>query len=268
MLRGYRGIFIAVAGLALLGANPVSQNARGNAAAAQSDKSADKKKDVASGISRIGEALKAQNAKADPYEKQRNEREIRDLQAQENSAYWAEMMFWATVSALVLSFVGIGLVWTTFRETRKANDIAKNAQRPYLYIDKIRPAELSKFTKHLVLDIKNFGATPATQIKVGMTARRCLNSAVVAPKCFGGQWIACDDIPQGKVLPTEAALEFEHWPEFMAAHAKGESVLVCSIWIEYAGVDGVAVDYPLRSTIIYGVNGPRMPHPSDNLQYE
>ena len=36
-------------------------------------------------------------------------------------------MFWATLGALVLSVIGVGLVWTTFRETRKANEIAIRA---------------------------------------------------------------------------------------------------------------------------------------------
>jgi hypothetical protein len=166
MPRGYRGIILTLAGLALIGANPVSDDARGNPTTAQSDESADKKEDVASGISRISEALEAQNAKTDPYEEDRNKREIRDLQAQENSAYWTQAMFWATACALVLSFIGIGLVWTTFRETRQANKIARDHQRA-----RILPSAALIRTQHMTTDVdvvlrcENIGLSPAYRVR-------------------------------------------------------------------------------------------------------
>jgi hypothetical protein len=120
----YRSIFAALVGWLILVGNtqPVGNNTGGNSAAAQRNQDTAKNTNVAPGVSRIGDALEAQNAKSDPYEKERNEREILDLQAQEKSAYWAEAMFWATTAALILSLIGIGLVWTTFKETRKSND--------------------------------------------------------------------------------------------------------------------------------------------------
>lgn len=169
MLRGYRGIILALAGLALLGANPVSYDARGNPATAQSDKRPDKKEDVASGISRIGEALEAQNAKTDPYEEDRNKREIRDLQAQENSAYWAQAMFWATVGALVLSFIGIGLVWITFRETKSSNKIAKAQTRAQLRIASAT-VDIRQVSLAFLPEIINDGPTGASNVSVEFAA--------------------------------------------------------------------------------------------------
>ena len=85
----YRGVVAALVGWLILVGNtqPIGNRTGSEATAAQSDQKAAQHSDIASGISRIGNQLEAQNAKADPYEKERNEREIRDLQAQENSAY-------------------------------------------------------------------------------------------------------------------------------------------------------------------------------------
>jgi hypothetical protein len=140
MSRSYRCIIFAIAGLILLGTDNPSQNPSSNATAAQTDQKSRQHEDISLGVSRIGDALEAQNSKTDPYEKERNEREIRDLQAQENSAYWAEAMFWATISALVLSAIGVGLVYTTFDQARKATAIAQEN------LDLYRKAEAGSLT--------------------------------------------------------------------------------------------------------------------------
>ena len=164
----YRSVIVAFIGWLILAGNtqPVSDNARGNAASAQGNESAAKDSNVASGISRIGSALEAQNAKTDPYEKERNEREIRDLDAQENSAYWAGAMFWATAVAVILSVIGVGLVYITFRATRKSNEIAHDHQRARL----LPSAELTR-VNHLsdnmqvVLRCENIGLSPAYRVR-------------------------------------------------------------------------------------------------------
>jgi hypothetical protein len=164
----YRSIFAALVGWLILVGNtqPVGNNTGGNSAAAQRNQDTAKNTNVAPGVSRIGDALEAQNAKSDPYEKERNEREILDLQAQEKSAYWAEAMFWATTAALILSLIGIGLVWTTFKETRKSNDIAHDHQRARL----LPSAQLTRThylseTKKVVLRCENIGLSPAYRVR-------------------------------------------------------------------------------------------------------
>jgi hypothetical protein len=114
----YRSIFAALVGWLILVGNtqPVGNNTGGNSAAAQRNQDTAKNTNVAPGVSRIGDALEAQNAKSDPYEKERNEREILDLQAQEKSAYWAEAMFWATTAALILSLIVLVLFGPLLRK--------------------------------------------------------------------------------------------------------------------------------------------------------
>jgi hypothetical protein len=165
MPRGCRFIILAIAGLILVGANPPSQNAGGQTTTTQGNNSANKEESVASGISRISEALEAQNAQTDPYEKERNEREIRDLEAQENSAYWAESMFWATVAALILSFIGIGLVYTTFHETRRSNVLSKAHQRARMEI-KLEVRDLNQGLLVLALRGENIGGSVAWDLSV------------------------------------------------------------------------------------------------------
>lgn len=147
----YRGIIAALAGLILIGANNPSKNSTGNATAAQGNQEAGHNENITAGISRISSALEAQKPKADPYEKDRNEREIRDLQAQENSAYWAQAMFWATFAAIILSVIGIGLVWFTFRETRKAAKSAQISAEAYIWNERawLEFADLRKPTANI-----------------------------------------------------------------------------------------------------------------------
>ena len=168
----YRGnrvnwrIVAAVAALILTGANPPSPNSTGKTTVEQANKRANQDKTVTPDISSINEALAAQHAKTDPYEKERNKREIRDLAAQEKSAYWAEYLFWATVAALVLSLIGIGLVWTTFRETKQSNDIARDHQRARLLpsAELMRTNHLSE-TMKVALRCENIGLSPAYRVR-------------------------------------------------------------------------------------------------------
>jgi hypothetical protein len=58
------------------------------------------------------------------HEKRTNHRNEQDLVAQRQSANWAYIMGAAAVIGMILSVVGVVLVWTTFRETQKTNKIA------------------------------------------------------------------------------------------------------------------------------------------------
>lgn len=57
-------------------------------------------------------------------EGQRNEY---DLEAQRITATWTQYMGIAAIIGIAVSIIGVGLVWTTFAETRLANEIAKGA---------------------------------------------------------------------------------------------------------------------------------------------
>ena len=62
------------------------------------------------------------------------QRDEQDLVAQKTSALWTMIMGWAATFGMVLSAVGVYLIWTTFAEARKGNAIAAHAQRPWISI--------------------------------------------------------------------------------------------------------------------------------------
>jgi hypothetical protein len=78
---------------------------------------------------------------ADPIEEAARsaQRDEYDLAAQETVAVWTAVMGGVAVFGVALSAVGVFLVWTTFAETRKANDIANDALdgqlRPWVNFD-------------------------------------------------------------------------------------------------------------------------------------
>ena len=173
----YRSVFAAVIGWLVLVANtsPTNVNSLSNPTIAQGNGQSVEKQDMTVGGSRRGGTVVAQKSKNDPYEKERDGREIRALQAQENSAYWAEAMFWATAAALILSTIGIGLVWITFRETRKSNQIAGDIGfkqlRAYVTIENAKTvdanfADQSVNFQGVRITLHNSGSTPAISVRV------------------------------------------------------------------------------------------------------
>jgi hypothetical protein len=68
-------------------------------------------------------------------ESRTNERNEQDLVAQRQSANWAYIMGAAAVIGMVLSVIGVVLVWTTFDETRRANLLSKAQQRGRIALD-------------------------------------------------------------------------------------------------------------------------------------
>lgn len=71
-------------------------------------------------LDRIAGAIEAANDQEEPpHEYDRAEA---DLDAQERMAFWAMGMFWATLAAVLLTAVGIILIWRTLIHTRRAAD--------------------------------------------------------------------------------------------------------------------------------------------------
>lgn len=63
-----------------------------------------------------------------------NERKEQDLVAQQTTAIWTFLMGVAAIVGVTLSALGVYLVWTTFNETRKANEISKSQARASITI--------------------------------------------------------------------------------------------------------------------------------------
>ena len=81
------------------------------------------------------------------HEYRADRRNERDLVAQRKSANWAYIMGAAAVIGMVLSVVGVALVWTTFAETRKANQIALMEHRPWILIELVKATVSSNRTR-------------------------------------------------------------------------------------------------------------------------
>lgn len=71
----------------------------------------------------------AANADREEQDQSRDKRrEYDDLVAQQTSALWTGIMGLAAITGMILSVVGVGLVYATFRETRRtANEAARSA---------------------------------------------------------------------------------------------------------------------------------------------
>jgi hypothetical protein len=139
-----------------------------------------------------------------PKSAEEEDRAKRDLAAQERMAYWAKWMFWAAFSTVVLTMVGIFLIWRTLIHTRHAAEAArdmvvegarataaantatgeakrqadlaeesvKRLERPYIYIFGVHRIETGEGdTNQVVYSVANFGRTPAriTILAAGMS---------------------------------------------------------------------------------------------------
>lgn len=194
------GAAVATLIIAASHAQPTRDRDGGNTSAARSDHGAAENASVAASARRIAGALEAQQRETDSGKRDEDERERRDLKAQEDMADWAQAMFWAAFAQAILSAVGIVLIFVTFKEARRAADsgdrmaeeavkatsaaieasnagreanaIAKTTSelqlRPWLIVkarvetDIDYVDETMKFT--VALDIKNVGSTIARNI--------------------------------------------------------------------------------------------------------
>lgn len=106
------------------------------------------------------------------------DRANRDLSAQEAMAHWAMLMFWATATTVLLTFAALLAILRTLHHTRRAADYAEDMVgeakratevqvRAYVNLGEVivtnaRAQERPK----LKLKIKNFGASPALNLRV------------------------------------------------------------------------------------------------------
>ena len=168
------GVVLAVA---LSGAAQGPGNApRGNPGANNGEANATENVQIAADLGRIASALEAQNTDGDA------RREQDDLNAQKEMARWAKPLFWAAFAQAVLSAVGIGLIFVTFLETRKAaksaEDIvevtrtsAERQLRAYLHAGQLQVVNmLPGKVPHVVFGLKNAGQTPAYDVSLSFVA--------------------------------------------------------------------------------------------------
>ena len=203
MFRSYRLLIAATVGLTLL--DPVYQHTHAQPRTADSHKHPEyeiEPPDLSSIESRLdGISSAVETLKDNPESKQNKQRAENDLKAQQEMAKWAFWMFVATAAAVVLTLVGLVLIWRTLRHTKRAADYTgtmvtqtKDAteaalttaettkqalelsERPYIYI-KILSSDIDSllriddydaargfgttFVPSVKFEICNFGKTPA-----------------------------------------------------------------------------------------------------------
>lgn len=209
MLRGYR-LVIAALGLALF-AGPVlgqeldqpNTTTEQNAAQSASEESGQSEQSYTDRLAAIFERIETAISNLKPIEdsdqnQTNNEREIRDLKAQEGMAKWAFWMFVATAVTVLLTFFALVAILRTLYHTRRAADAAvdmvaeakqttkaafdsasaankqadfaeesfRKMERPYVLPGEIGPISWHKTSDEIthywvVCGIANYGKTPA-----------------------------------------------------------------------------------------------------------
>jgi hypothetical protein len=98
--------------------------------------------------------------------KREYEHEQADLVAQQTGALWTTLMGLAAILGMGLSVVGVYLVWTTFKETRKANELAMDERAPSIHVEAIEYAPVGDKLRATAI-VRNFGSSEA--INLGTT---------------------------------------------------------------------------------------------------
>ena len=102
-----------------------------------------------------------------------NERDYSDLVAQQTSSLWTAIMGVAALIGMILSAIGVALVWITFRETKSSNEIAQKAfdyqVRPWIKVRQEigRPTFTdSDISVTLEITCINVGSSPANRVSI------------------------------------------------------------------------------------------------------
>jgi hypothetical protein len=101
-----------------------------------------------------------------------NRRDYADLVAQRSSALWAKIMGIAALVGMGLSLLGVVLVAITFRETRKANEIASGSQRAWIDIEpkiSINAADPDNIAISAISQFTNVGKTVAKNVSLNVS---------------------------------------------------------------------------------------------------
>ncbi len=158
---------IAIGGACLLYFSASNQQAHYQGTAAKYAKQyADRGAEYIKGCARLAPPERPK-CKQDAYEAARSgQRYEYDLEAQRVTATWTQHMGIAAMIGMAVSIVGVGLVWTTFAETRASNTINTVALSPRLHIRELcRPGPSGNGDPYRFL-VHNDGQTPAIDVKV------------------------------------------------------------------------------------------------------
>jgi len=110
--------------------------------------------------------------------------EISDLEAQKDMAFWAKLMFWTSAAMVIITSIGIALIYGTLIQTGRmlteaekttaaalanvevTKDTAKRQLRAYItaepMVERVRSGEKVRMT----INATNYGQTPARNVRI------------------------------------------------------------------------------------------------------
>lgn len=114
-----------------------------------------------------GETLSSCIAReVDAYEEKTNTN--KDLEAQQDMAFWAQAQFWLTATGLAISVFGLIFVWQSLRQTRQAitndREVGHAQVRAYVMIDMPVPVITPGNAPKVNFNIHNTGQSPAHRV--------------------------------------------------------------------------------------------------------
>jgi len=99
-----------------------------------------------------------------------NQRDEQDLIAQQTTAIWTFLMGCAAIVGMMLSAVGVYLVYTTFQATQHANQLTKATQRAWMGLEKVVAFRLIDRVSQEIVAVgfganwRNVGNSPAINV--------------------------------------------------------------------------------------------------------
>lgn len=149
-------------------------------------------------------------------------------------------------------------------QVKVAHDVAERQLRPYLYVEKVEPVALDPMSNIISIPIRNFGKTPAINVRACARYRRQKPKEVYYSSVSLSEDHAMRDVPPTHAQTIHSTINVEDWASTVAKIRTGEIVLVIYFGYEYSGIDGSKYG-PFTETIIFGQNGPRQAIPNDYL---
>lgn len=200
------------------------------------------------------------------------ERSERDLVAQETTAGWTFIMSAAALLGVLLSGGGVVLVWTTFGETRRTNEITREIGEAQVraYLSVVDATLVSDASREVVvvMKLRNSGNSPALDVRIDSVMKlfrfRGPYAGTFSGEIHSGApW---DDIPSGEEQPRDQKIYYEF--------DVPQKVGVTFLGSEHAGSLRVTAKISYRTvfdktprdfTLFYACNLPSMPPPEGKI---
>lgn len=108
-------------------------------------------------------------------------KDLLDLQAQQDMAFWAKWMFWVSAASVVLSaFALLAVLWSLRQTSRAISDartLGEDQTRAYVHVSSARHS-WTDVGYGLVLSVENVGDTPARVFEIGGRLQKAKIGAV------------------------------------------------------------------------------------------